>query len=255
MKTQDKHILTIKTLYPNATNVYKPATPGFVHDVYIVEDNDKKFVCRFSDKATAEHNLYVSKLFQTYNINAPRVSLYKANNQYCETYPFIEGKTFHERLIEGMPTENQGKVYKQLLEMSFKIAEIQNYTIPPLAESLTVSLSKKIFKILNPNSSVLSHTDLHAKNVILDESDNVRAIIDLDAVSPEPLIFTLVVLARDTYIYGFDSNKLVEMYGNRKEPNRLSPKAQIKIYAFLRNIYKGLSTDFIRKQLLKIHIK
>lgn len=257
MKQQEEQILTIKAIYPNVSNIYKPLTKGFAHEVYIVESDNGKFICRFSHKEISEHNMYISKLLQSHNINVPDVSLYNINGQYCETYPFIEGKTFHERLIEGMPVENQTKVFQELLNISYKIAEIpyDNNVKKQFPEVLFARITKKFFRIINKHRTVLSHTDLTARNVILDNSDNVKAIIDLDSVLPESNIFTLLVLAREADAYGYDVNKLLKLYKNIQHVEYdIDPQIQIKTFMVLRKIYKTIFNEFMRKQLLKIRI-
>ena len=42
MNKQEKHFLSIKQIYPNATSVVKPVTKGVCHDIYIVESTNNK---------------------------------------------------------------------------------------------------------------------------------------------------------------------------------------------------------------------
>ena len=91
-----------------------PAIQGINHTVYIVKTNDKKYICRFSSPETAQHNFNVSRLLLTNNINVPDVSIHKFQDVYCETYAFLEGKTLHERTLEGISDGKKKKIYAQL---------------------------------------------------------------------------------------------------------------------------------------------
>lgn len=185
MNKQNTKILCINAVYPDATSITKPVWPGVLHDVYIAETTKGKYICRFSGKQNAEYNLYISNLLQKHNIKVPCISVQNVDNTYIETYPFISGKTFYERLIEGMPKEKSAKIYEQLFDIVYKITKI-NYDINKVpALPWVTKTAINIFKQFNPHEKItLCHNDMHAKNVILDEEDNIRALIDMDSIYP-----------------------------------------------------------------------
>jgi len=252
MKIQDKQFLNIKKLYPKAEFVFKPLTPGGIHDVYIIEISNNKYVCRFSSKNVAQHNLKVSKLLLSENINVPKVSVYNFGDVWCETYPFVYGKTLHERLIEGISKEKLNNIYRQLFEISQKISNLPYNDIPTIPMSIVSKGIRKTFDLFYPSDKKLCHSDLHAKNVILNEKDDISAIIDLDSVLPGNLLFAHFKIANNALFYGYDIHKF-ETFCNDVDIKRL--ENQIKVHKITSGLYNFMFPEFIRKQLLKIRVK
>lgn len=252
MKKQDKHFIYIKQLYPLATSVVKPITVGLMHDIYITESQNQKFVCRFSDKIVAQHNLEISKLLNQYGIPAPKVSIHNCGDCWCETYPFIPGKTLHERILEGLSDEKLDAVYHQMFDISYKISEIPYKNIKPIPMPFVSKFLRKSISCLNLSQKKLCHTDLHAKNIILDEQDNVRAILDLDAFYTESMTVAYFVMLKDSQTYGYDLNRLNEIL------NKLNIRnigTHINIINTATKMYHFMFPECLRKQLLKIRVK
>ena len=257
MKTTNKHLEHINKIYPNAVSVSKPAIDGLVHDIYIVQNNDgTKFVCRFSTKKMAQHNENISKLLSDHGINVPKVSLYKTGTEYCETYPFISGKTLHERLVAGIPEAQQDKIYQQLFDISERISQIpyKNHVKP--AVPITMKIATNIAKRMNCGPVLLRHNDLLAKNIILDENDNVSGLIDLDSVYPEHSAFSLIHMMQNAHLYGYDITKMRTIYQKYNiKPKFINLESQAKIYMIAKRIGKFILNEFLIKQLLKIRTK
>ena len=164
-KETNKHILKIKQLYPDASEIYRPSVLGCIHDIYIVKKDNDKFVFRFSDEQTAIHNLYVSRLLLKNSIPVPNIEIYNMDSEYCEIYPFIEGKTLHERLQEGLNGTKLDTVYRQLFCIAHKISQIPYDDNTQICVPWTTKWITRIFNVLNPKSQELCHYDLYAKNV------------------------------------------------------------------------------------------
>ena len=252
MRTQDKHFLTIKQIYPDVISVVKPLTLGLVHDVYIAECENSKHVCRFSKEIVAKHNLQISNILKEYNINAPRITIHDCGEYYCETYPFIPGKTMHERLLEGLTGDKLDNVYKQIFDISYKMENIPYNNISKTPIPFVSKCIRSIISVLNPSKQKLCHSDLHAKNIILDENDNVSAILDLDAISLEQISVAHFIIMKDAQTYGYDVNKF---NGLSKEINVNHLLFQIKLLSTVAKIYKRVLSESARKQLLKIRVK
>lgn len=256
MNKQNEQISTIKKFSGEKTIVYKPKLCGIIHDVYIAENGDTKTVYRFGNKITAKHNLFASQKLKSIGLTVPDVSIHDIDGQCFETYPFLEGKTFHERIIEGMSPEKQDTVYKQLFDISYQISTIPYDEQFELKMPLVLKTTSLVFKLCGVKNKKLYHTDLHAKNVILDNQDNVCALIDLDAVYPEYFSVVLIRLIKDAQKYGYDTEKLKTFSKSAyKQIDFLNLEKQIKIYSGLRNTFRFFVNDFMYKQLLKIRIK
>ena len=256
-KNEKLHIVNINQIYPENTNISRPVSKGLVHDVYIVETEYKnKFVCRFSPQKTAKHNLYVSNLLNSNGIKVPDVSLHKFDQEYCETYPFIEGNTLFERLKQGISEEKLYDVYRQLFDISYTISKITYDFDSDLYVPVTAKMAKKFFKALNVSPVALCHTDLNAKNIVLDDQDNVYALLDLDAVYPESMAFALINLAREAHLFGYDIKKMAPLcYKNGVEPKIFGIKAQAQLYSALKQIGTFLLPEKVLKQILTLNRK
>ena len=256
-KDQNTHILNINQLYPGNTNLSRPVSKGLIHDIYIVEVEYKnKFVCRFSSPKTAKHNLYVSNLLNSNGIRVPDVSLHEFDQEYCETYPFINGNTLFERLKQGISEEKLDDIYRQLFDVSYTLSKIPYDFDGDLYVPVTAKIAKKFFKVFNVSPVALCHTDLNAKNIILDDQDNVSALLDLDAVYPESMAFTLINLAREAHRFGYDIKKMAPLcYKNSIKPKILGIKAQAQLYSALKQIGAFLLPEHVLKQILTLNIK
>ncbi len=258
MNKKDSQILEIKKIYPNTKDIFKlDVAAGNVHDIYVaITQNEDKFICRFSPKNTAIHNIYVSKLLTSYDINAPKVSLHKSAQGYCETYPFIEGKTFYERINEGISKEKQAHIYMQMFNLACKISKIPyNCKVRP-SVCLTCKISGAFFNHLNLSDFVLCHTDMHAKNVILDAQDNLFAIIDLDAIFPDYIAFSLINLIRDAKTHGCDTTEIIKLCEEQYIlPKFMDIETQSKIYSKMKSVIISMLGDKMVKQILKIRVR
>ncbi|MBO7645160.1 MAG: hypothetical protein J6S57_02545, partial [Alphaproteobacteria bacterium] len=171
-KETNKHILKIKQLYPDASEIYRPSVLGCIHDIYIVKKDNDKFVFRFSDEQTAIHNLYVSRLLLKNSIPVPNIEIYNMDSEYCEIYPFIEGKTLHEKYEEQKLSKGQiENIYNQLYDICCRLSKIPTKEFDHL--NRTAAASDRFFQIMNMAPMVVGHSDLHDKNILVDENNNV----------------------------------------------------------------------------------
>jgi hypothetical protein len=254
---QNTHILNIKQLYPENTNISRPVSRGLVHDVYIVETKyNDKFVCRFSSPKTAKHNLYVSNLLNSNGIRVPDVSLHKFDEEYCETYPFIIGNTLFERIQQGVSEEKLDDIYRQIFDICYTISKIPYNFDSDLYVPVTAKIAKKFFKAFNVSPVALCHTDLNAKNIVLDNQDNVYALLDLDAVYPESMAFTLINLVKEAHLFGYNTKKIASLYyQNDVKPKIISINTQAQLYSALKQIGRLLLPEHVLKQILTLNIK
>lgn len=257
MNITEKQILDIKKIYPNNIGIYEPFNKGFVHNIYIVKDKDNnEFVCRFSSENIAKHNSYVSKLLNSNGIKVPDVSLYNFGEEYCETYPFIKGKLLYERIQEGISKDKMENVYKQLFDISYKMAQIPYNFDKKIEIPLTAKVAIIFSKILNSTTNALCHTDLNFKNIVLDNDDNVCALLDLDGVLSESMAFVFINTLRTPYYYGYGIETLTPLCRPEYiKPRLFGIKTQTKLYSAVRVCAKKILGKAVIKQLLKIKVK
>lgn len=239
MIERDKHILCIKNIFHDTQSITMPSVAGFVHTIYIVKTANKKYICRFSNKTTAQHNQAISKLLLAHNINVPDVSIRYFEDMCCETYPFLNGKTLHERMLEGISDQEKARIYEQLFDWSCKIASVKYNSGEIMGNSNKLSkIVTKIFGLINHNEpKVLSHIDLNTKNIILDSKDNICALIDLDSVDERNFSTMFTSMISCAKSSGYTPEAIIKKYIDTTPKSIISIRNQIKIYHCLRQLY------------------
>lgn len=250
----DKYIKLITDNVPGITKIEEPKFSGMVHPVFIVTLKDQKKIFRFSDEKCAKRNQTISGILKQYNIHAPEPQIRKFGNDYCEIYPFIDGTTLYERVSQGMSPEQIDKVYKQIVDLCFKFAEIPTNLIPDDEKYKQPRHKLKLlyFKIMNLAPEKVYHQDLNPKNIILDKNDNLYAVLDLDAITKAPLVLAFIDLMRSSNRLGYSPKTIKkfcpDIYNNGK---MLNLEHQLKLFKALEFFNKVLTGRyFVAKQRL-----
>ena len=242
MQNPDKNILNIKELYHEEVEITQPECAGLVHEIYIATSKQSKTVFRFSSKECAFNNFYTSQILTKYNIPVPQTGVYKIGKKYCEIYPFIEGLTLHEKLSNNLIDQEQlYSILRQLVNLSLKLYKI------PLKEFgrfnsmyRHVSMINNFFQFFQPTLPKLCHTDLTAKNIVIDDNNNVVALLDLDAIMPSHFNIMFGRISFCAKKYGFDETKVYDMYPENVVKNlykMLDTKKQFNLYNNIMQMY------------------
>lgn len=253
MKVSEKYICFIKNLYNEKVSIYQPTFIGEHHPIYIVETTNNKFIYRFSSKDCAFKNFHTSRILRKYNIPVPEISVYRIYDKYCETYPVIPGKTLYERHKEGISQQTIKKIYTQLCDICYRISQIPVNEVKDL--NIHTSKVDTFFKILNKSPRVIGHCDLSDKNILLNQNDDVCAIIDLDDISLktfELILINLFKCAKEKG-YGYDVADIKDFFPSKYHSNSLlNLSAQYNIYKKI----IGIKNKFIKnKHLLQQEYK
>jgi serine/threonine protein kinase len=255
MKEQDSIISGIKDLYGKRdVKISRPAFAGEHHQVYIVETDTHKTVFRLSSKECALKNFEVSRVLKKYGIPVPEIYVCTINNgKYCEMYDYIEGKTLYERHQEGISEETIKKIYTQLCDICLRMSAIPVKEVRKL--HLHTCKTDMFFKILNLSPSVIGHSDLNDKNILLDDNDNICAILDLDDINLktfELFLLHLFDIAQEKG-YGYTLESLPAFFDDKlNKYHTISLSKQYKIY---KKIINFKSKILHAKQMLQTKLK
>lgn len=235
MKNSNYYIRKIKPLYSEKVQISQPCYNGEVRPVYIVKTQTHNTVFRFSEETCAFINFKLSQTLSKYGIPVPQTSVHRISGEYCEIYPFIEGMTLHEKIINNqINTEQLYSVFKQLVELSVKISQIPfEWTDKIHLATCNVFLVNCFFELVQPSMFKLCHTDLNAKNIVIDKDNNVAGLLDLDAVRPSHFNTMFARICLCAKQYGLDENKIIEMYPKdyvKSLYKILDTKKQISLY-------------------------
>ena len=253
MKNIDNSISLIRQFAGLDAKISQPTFGGEHHQIYIVETNNKKNVFRFSSHDYATKNRDISKLLRKHNIPVPDVQICMLGGECLETYPFLEGKTLYQRHQEGISGETTKKVYTQLCDICYRMSQIPATEFKDL--DLPVCKTDTFFKLLNNSPRVICHCDLNDKNVLLDNKDDVCAILDLDSICLKTFELSMLLLFTIAQEKGYEytPESVKDFFPSiYHEKSLLNLGQQYAIYMkFVK--FKNRLLDI--KQLLKIPLK
>ena len=252
LKDNNRYILNIKQFCNADVTISNPEVSGKIHNVFIVQYQNKKTVFRFSQLECALRNADISRILTRHGFNVPWVSVVQIGSEYCEVYPYIQGKTLSERAKHGISPEQIKKIYNQLIEISYDLAAIptneikEDYNINTRWQDKAKNI---FFNSINHTQKQICHTDLHQGNILLDNQDNVCAILDLDGInkgSLELAIFNIMYFAQS---YGYTFKDLKYYYPKTYDGKFFNMEQQLKIYSTARTVYRLMTGQYIKNKL------
>ena len=239
-KMYNKYIQIIKQICGYDVSVKNPIFLGEMHPVFLAKTQDSKTVFRFSSKSCALRNAEVSKVLTRHGFNVPAIEIKKFGSQYCEIYPLIEGLTLAERATQGISKEKLDRIYKQIIEISYGLAAIPLNEIKSPYNTNIIwqeKVANLCYNIINFSPRKICHTDLHDKNILLDNQDNICAILDLDAINKGSFVLSVIKMMDYAQSCGYDIYDLTRLCPNLNKNTTISISRQIDMYKRLRNLY------------------
>ena len=188
-----------------------PTIHGTNHLVFIVETVDgAKSVFRFCPQVVAHRNQEISRVLTANNISVPRVKVYDSNGCWFEKYEFIPGSTLQERLTPGVSKRELLPIYESMANHIKKMAEIPvckfndvtNKYCSDVAQSNIIkktgsrplgALVKYGTMLLNSGSQHICHCDFGPHNIVMNDNNQVSAVLDLDAFSIANVNFSIAI--------------------------------------------------------------
>lgn len=180
----------------------KPITTGWTNIVYKVETNNDKYYFRFPRDEFWERTIVKDHEFAQYILGKTSFKTVDLKLYYDKGRPFsvhkeIPGTPLAEKM-DSMSNEDINKVSKQIAQFMYELHNISgddkifkinniglelNDFINELLEKHVSETDRNFWKVNNfemkpQDSKCLVHGDLNSSNVLLDENNNVTAIID-----------------------------------------------------------------------------
>lgn len=180
----------------------KPITTGWTNIVYKVETNNDKYYFRFPRDEFWERTIVKDHEFAQYilgktSFKTVDLKLYYDNGRPFSVHKEIPGTPLAEKM-DSMSNEDINKVSKQIAQFMYELHNISsddkifkinniglelNDFINELLEKHVSETDRNFWKVNNfemksQDSKCLVHGDLNSSNVLLDENNNVTAIID-----------------------------------------------------------------------------
>jgi len=250
-QNHEQHILNINQFYDNDVSISQPDFLGTIHNVYIAQNQQSKNIFRLSSKKCAIRNAEISKMLTRHGFNVPLIKVIQLNSDYYEVYPFIEGKTLAERANYGISAESIKRVYKQLIDISYALAAIPQNEIPKDYNE-HVKWQEKVansyYNFINNTKKQICHNDLHDKNILLDNNDNVCAILDLDGINNGSLVLAILKMIDFAKKYGYTVEDLKYLCPQIYNGKIIDVKRQINLYTNLRTIYRITTGRYIKNK-------
>ena len=198
-------------------------------------------------------------------INSPEMKIYKDKfGRFFSMHKKINGTTFGEK-FNTLSTDDKSKIAKQLVSIFYKLhsfnidkidkkykydfVEFLNNMIK-IANNYDMKYFEELFKDHNNEQLVFAHNDINIGNIIIDENNNIVAIIDYAFAGLSDIYTDLSVISCRTD--GVFFNRMIEEYEKliSKTINKEKLQNRIELRQHLEDVY----VDYINKNCKEIKI-
>lgn len=198
-------------------------------------------------------NAWVARILNDHDIPAPRTSIHGQGNVWFESYSYCPDKTLYEHIALSNSDVCVFTAFQNLLSLEHKMSQIDVNEFRPAHYRHFYEMHKANMKnLFNPSLATfystftyllsqygtlrLFHNDLHAKNVLISNDNNISHILDLDAVALSNENFCLTMLLRHYPGPKSDYKHLLNFYEElvRRKVNRRVILGTLKILVKIR---------------------
>ena len=232
--------------------------------LFTTTEYGQRFIYKISDSKTAMHNLLLSQILAKNNIPVPDSKIFVSENTYFEKYKAIPGVTASLVIANDLLNHQDIlEILQKILALDKQISDIKlNDTT--LASELVLCNRRKnhhvktygkffanIYYQINKKQTMsgnvsLHHFDLNPSNILLDENNNIRALLDLDSITicnEYPMLLQIL-----SFWPNISVDEIAEIY--KKTFNRDINIKHLKHLVRLRKIKKHIAN-----QILKVKTK
>ncbi len=243
----------ICNIFPDAHHIRRPDVPGMVSPVFLVDTQQTTRVCKFNEPAVLARNAWVARILNDHDVPAPRTSVHGQDNVWFESYSYCPDKTLYEHITLSNPDVCTFNAFQNILSLEHKISQIDVNEFRPsryryfyevhrsnmknlFSSSLASFYSTFTYLLSQYGTLRLFHNDLHAKNVLTPNGNNISRILDLDAVALGNENFCLTTLLRQYPGPESDYKHLLNFYEElvRRKVNRRVILGTLKILVKIR---------------------
>ena len=257
-KIPDFYKQAVYHAFHGVINIRYPNVRGAQNNVLFVKTNEGDYAAKFINRDMALKNSAAARLMSARGIPVPETRIFNCNGTWIERYPLISGKTLHEQVRTGMSDEQIRRAYEDILTHFVAMENI------PVERFVTDAKSRKFhdmayenIKITNgtvmatfmrpltylancgrSRNTVLSHSDITPKNVIVDENGRLVSFLDLVGVTWCNGSFAFAVMADKWRELGFNPKELYDKYEIMagKPLNRVRINAMLNAVHFMKTM-------------------
>ncbi len=205
MNDVQKYIELIRTQATNPTDI-KPMKKVLNREIltsslFSTVEFGERFVYKISDPKTSMHNLLMAQILLKNNIPVPDSKIFISGGTYFEKYKIIPGITASLVMANDLLTHNQIlDILTQALTLDKKISTLGIENTALVNDLVLCDRRYKhhiktygkfianVYYHINKRQTMsgnvtLHHYDLNPANILLDENNNIRALLDLDSIA------------------------------------------------------------------------
>lgn len=184
---------------PNIDKDFSIISSGWTNIVFDILINDEHFIVKFprdqfwSDciEKDAIISNFIGSTFNTFS--TPKAKIYYDNNRPFMVYKKIDGNTLTTQ-FDNLNKDEKNKMAKSLANIFYNFHKIDINTIPDVAKNRFYDFITKLPKLdskpydfslfdemlydIEKEKQVFIHGDLNIGNILLDDKQNITAIID-----------------------------------------------------------------------------
>lgn len=190
----------IKNAFPGAWDIRAPRIPGTVCPVFFCDTPSGAKVCRFSEQKIISRNRHVSDLLTMRNVPVPHSYVHVYIDTWFESYEYCPAPTFFECIKSGMTDTQIFDIYKQATNIQRQISDISPTCFKPdnykhMYEVFAATQKMRVHPTLAQaygavhklfsytDNMRLLHNDLNSKNILVDSSNQIVRLLDMDSVA------------------------------------------------------------------------
>lgn len=268
--TNDNFNLILSNVFNDKDFSFNIIPTGWTNIVLDVNYKNENYICKFPRNSfwaqQIQKDCNISNFVrEKMNIHSPNMKIYKIDNKCFSIHKKISGKSLAEK-FKYLSHQEKEKIAQQLANIFYKMHSYNVKNIDEKYKYNYVSFLKQMIKIANnydmklfeslfndnnnKNNLVFAHNDINVGNIIIDDDNNIVAIIDYAFAGLADIYTDLSVIScrTDDVFY----NKLINEYSNLSNItiNKDKLNNRIKLRQHLEDVY----IEYIKNNCFDIKI-
>ena len=235
------------------TGIRLPEYPGVNKSVFLADTQcDGTYVFKLTCAPLALKNEAISKLLTSGGLPVPDIRVMYTEKYVFETYQMIPGQTLYEKIKAGECSKSQiTNAYREMIRIQAKMEHVGASAGVPkmpmidchdIARANIAGTNNYLFALLfstwvrcanigSRRDLCLSNFDLNQKNVLVNSTNSVVGVIDIDTIGLCNRHFSLAMMLEKYARLGYAVDELLDYYEHimQVKLNRVRIKSMLSL--------------------------